>query len=96
MQSIILHLRVPLLRAVRIYGILAVALRRLLPPPAGPIPVKWSTAGTKTVVLTVTLGTCSTTYTDTVHVQNYGAVSTVQSPKSQVVKIVPNPNHGRL
>src|SRR6185437_9613344 len=38
-------------------------------------------------------GTCSTIFTDTVHVQNYGEVHQLHTPANEL-KIVPNPNNG--
>ncbi len=62
---------------------------------AGPIAVKWSAGSTKTVTLTVTYGTCSTTYTDTIHVQNYGAVASI-AEQIQSVSVSPNPASGNF
>ena len=59
----------------------------------GPVAVKWSTIGTKTITQTVTLGTYVSTYTDTVHVANYAGI-TPAAEGIRSVKIVPNPNKG--
>jgi PKD repeat protein len=60
---------------------------------AGPVSVYWTTAGTYTISLTVDNGGCTTTYTDTIHV-NHGVGIKEVTPSSLFAGIVPNPNDG--
>jgi hypothetical protein len=60
---------------------------------AGPQVVTWGATGMKGVVLTVSDGTCSTTFTDSVLVTNTAAVNDVNK-QGQGIKVIPNPNAG--
>ncbi len=60
---------------------------------AGPVNVKWTTTGWKKITLTVSTGTCSTTFLDSVLVRNAAAVKEI-IPTGQAIEVVPNPNNG--
>ncbi len=60
---------------------------------AGPVSVYWTTAGTYTISLTVESGGCSSTFTDTIHV-NHGVSVKEVTTGSLKAGIVPNPNDG--